>query len=513
MFTKTQVLIIGAGPTGLSMATQLVRYNIDFIILEKNKQTTHLSKAVVIQARTLEIFREINIDQKAIEEGRMTTAMNMFYKGKQRVYLDLDGMGEGLSHFTFALSLEQSKTEQLLVRTLAEKEKKINWGCEFIRFEQHNGVTAYYKDADGQEKIIEANYIVGCDGAGSMVRHQMGASFEGDTLPKIFYVADVALKSPVINKDELFIFLIKKGFVLFFPMEGKEHYRVIGILPDKTEDDEFTFDEIEAPIREQMMIDVDFKEVRWFSTYKVHSRKADQFMNDRSFICGDAAHIHTPAGGQGMNTGIQDAYNLAWKIAHTINFQATPALLKSYNTERMENASHLLKTTDRMFDFMTGSNSLLNFFRLHIFPVIARFISKNPNINKKFFPLLSQIGIAYPNSILTLKSNIGKIKAGDRMPYFICDDGKDIFDHIKASSFKILFFGNDDTDTFISFKELKLPIVSFTIKKIPKEIFQDATNFYILLRPDNHISYIGKDTESCKNLLNNLYSDEIRTPV
>ncbi|HEV2832183.1 MAG TPA: FAD-dependent monooxygenase, partial [Hanamia sp.] len=195
--SKTQVIIIGAGPTGLSIAVQLLRYHIDFIIIEKNKKTTPFSKAVVIQARTLEVFNEIGLAEKAINEGRLTTAMNVFYNGKRKAGFDLAGLGNGISHFPFALSLEQSKTEKLLVDYLSQKGKTVLWKSEFLRFEQNkSGVIVYYKDANEQQQIIEADYLVGCDGASSGVRHAMGLSFEGDTVPKIFYVSDVKLNSP-----------------------------------------------------------------------------------------------------------------------------------------------------------------------------------------------------------------------------------------------------------------------------------------------------------------------------
>ena len=507
--SKTQVIIIGAGPTGLSMAVQLLRHNIDFIIIEKNEKTTPFSKALVIQARTLEIFYEIGLAEKAIKEGRITTSVNLFYKDKKKTTINISGLGEGLSVFPFALSLEQSKTEKLLVDYLAAHGKAIYWQTEFIRFEQSENVKVYCKDANGLEQIVEAEYLVGCDGASSIVRHQMDLAFLGDTVPKMFYVADVKLNSPVINKDELFIFLIKKGFVLFFPMEGKGHYRVIGVLPDKTEvADNFTFKEIEPSIKEQITTELVFEEIKWFSTYKVHSRKAGSFINGRCFIAGDAAHIHTPAGGQGMNTGIQDAYNLAWKIAFTIKNKANSLVLESYNTERVENAKHLLQTTDRMFDMVAGSGIFWNFVRLKIFPLAARFFSKNSIINKYIFPLLSQIGIAYPNSVLTITSNIGNIKAGERMPYFIFKNGKNIFDYLKDPVFKILFFGDNQQNMKEQIPVLKFQIATFYFSEIPKSIFQNHFDFYILLRPDNHISYVGKDLSSCKIFFEKILNDQ-----
>ena len=500
---KTQVIIIGAGPSGLSMAVALLRYKIDFIIIEKNIKTTHLSKAIAVQARTLEIFREVGLDERAVSEGRITTAFNVFYRGKQKAAVNIAGLGKSLRHFPYALSLEQSKTEKLLVDYLRERGKEVLWKSEFLHYQQNeDGVLVHYKDARGADQMIAADYVVGCDGAASSVRHQMGLSFEGDTVPRLFYVAEVKLNSPVINRDELFMFLIKKGFVLFFPMEGKGHYRIVGILPDRTvEADTVTFKDIETSLKKQIMSPVTFEEVPWFSTYKVHSRKANSFRNGRCFIAGDAAHIHTPAGGQGMNTGIQDAYNLAWKLAYTIIHKVDPAVLESYNTERMKNARHLLRTTDRMFDIMAGTTGFWNFIRLHLFPYVARFISKNSVFNKQIFPLISQTGIAYPESALTIKSSVGKIEAGDRMPYFVFADGSDIFDCLTEPAFKLLYFGEQPNNRMEPLKNKKLTVTTLTFTEIPKELFGTASDFYILLRPDNHISYIGKDINCCNSLL------------
>lgn len=503
---QTQVVICGAGPTGLSLAAQLLRYNIDFIILEKNTQTTDLSKALVVQARTLEIFNEIGLAEKALQAGRMTTAANVYYKGKQRAHLDLAHLGDGISPYTFALSLEQSKTEKLLAEHLANHQKQVRWNCQLTRYEEDpHGVSVFYQDANGDEQEIEAKYLVGCDGASSPVRHQMGALFHGDTVPKIFYVADVIIDSPVIKGDELFMFLIEKGFVLFFPMEGAGHYRMIGILPDKTDDEGLEFEEVKQHLRDRLQVEVSIKKLCWFATYKVHSRKATFFRKGNCFIAGDAAHIHTPAGGQGMNTGIQDAYNLAWKLALSLHFNADESLIQTYEDERIANAEHLLQTTDRIFDFMAGAHAFEDFVRLHIFPFLAGIISHTTILNKNIFPLISQTGIAYPASLLSIKSSIGHVTAGDRMPYFIAEDGESIFDKIKNPCFKLLHFGNNENGQAAWLQELPVPVQHYHFSKSPPDIFGSHSNFNIFLRPDNHIIYIGQEPDRCKHLFKLLF--------
>ncbi|HVD96774.1 MAG TPA: FAD-dependent monooxygenase [Cytophagaceae bacterium] len=498
---NTQVVIIGAGPTGLSLAAQLIRFQIDFIILDKKETTTTFSKALVIQARTLELFEELGIARKAIEEGQITTAMNMFYKGKQRAHINLSGLGEGLSPFPFALSLEQSKTEKLLADFILNNQKTIWWNTEFISVEQQpQGVTVICK-TNNEERIIQASYVVGCDGASSALRHLMGLPFEGSTDPKLFYVADIILKSPVICKSELYIYMIRRGFALFFPMQGERHYRIVGTLPDvKDPEKEIKFEDISESIRTQIISPVEFEKLQWFSAYKVHSRKADHFMNKRCFIAGDAAHIHTPAGGQGMNTGIQDAYNLAWKLAGVLRGELKENILETYDTERTGNAKHLLQSTDRMFDLMSGSNSFMNFLRLTIFPYLLSIISKNELVKKQLFPLISQTGISYPDSMLTIPGVFGKVKAGDRIHYFKFTDGRNIFQDLTEPVFKLLFFGK--TKTKLSFSSaIKIKIKYLMYEEIPEDVFGNEKNFYLLLRPDNHISYIGKELSAAEDFL------------
>jgi 2-polyprenyl-6-methoxyphenol hydroxylase-like FAD-dependent oxidoreductase len=497
--SETQVIIIGAGPTGLMLACQLQRCNISFIILDKNQQTTHLSKAMVVHARTLEIFNELGIADKAVQIGEPARRFNMVVRGKVRGTLEIGNFGEGLSQFPFALILEQNKTEKLLSEHLIENGAQIEWGCELEHVNDlGSGVRVTYKDKQGNNQAVSGRYLVGCDGASSLVRHQLGLAFEGDTQERTFYVADVRLDSPITKGKEAYFVMIRNGFALFFAMEGDRHYRIIGTIPENETHKVQQFSDIKETIREQVAMPMQFLEEYWFSTYKVHSRMALDFKKGNCFLAGDAAHIHTPAGGQGMNTGLQDAYNLGWKLAYVISGKAESALLESYDQERVSNAKNLLHSTDRLFDVLAGTGILSNAFRLYLLPGILKLVTKSHWLNKRIFPTLSMIGIHYPDSPLTIKGRVGKISSGDRMPHFTIN-GQSIYERIKAPAFKILHFGNGSHN--LSQMESKIQPQILEFKETP-ELFATESEFYIVLRPDNYIAYIGKNLEKIKQALN-----------
>ncbi|MBA3649856.1 MAG: FAD-dependent monooxygenase [Chitinophagales bacterium] len=216
-----------------------------------------------------------------------------------------------------------------------------------------------------------------------------------------------------------------------------------------------------------------------------------------------AAHIHTPAGGQGMNTGIQDAYNLAWKLAYMIRGEVNAEVLNTYNTERTQNAKHLLETTDRILDIMSGVNRFWNTLRLTFFPLFLTVVSKSKLVRRQIFPLLSQIGIAYPDSYLTSESSIGKVKAGDRMHYFIFSDRKQIFSYLSEPVFKLLYFGSKHMNREL-FNDAGIKMTLHSFNEIPATVFGNAAEFYVLLRPDNYVSYIGKDIVKCRDAIRKL---------
>src|SRR5215217_8070308 len=314
---NTDVIIIGAGPTGLSLACQFIRYGIDSVVVEKNEGITPFSKAIGVQARTLEIYDQIGLAQPAIELGTIAARVRLIEGGEVRGEMHLANFGKDLSQFPYMLMLEQSKNEELLYDFVRSHNHDVNWKTELGSFSQDaSGVTAEVKLPSGESQTIRGKYLVGCDGPKSLVRHELGLTFEGSTFERLFYVADARVDWEFPH-DALHVCLARDVFVAFFPMPGEDRYRIVGTFPESKnqEQGEVVYEEIEREIKEQAKLALEISDVRWFSLYKVHSRRVNKFSEGRCFLAGDSAHIHSPAGAQGMNTGIGDAYNLAWKLA------------------------------------------------------------------------------------------------------------------------------------------------------------------------------------------------------
>lgn len=502
--SKTDVIIIGAGPTGLSLACQLIRYGIDFVLIEKNESVTPFSKALGVHARTLEIYEQLGLAQKAIAQGAIAGKVRFIAAGEIRGEVDLSNIGHGLSAYPYMLVLEQSKNERLLYEYLQSHGKEVLWQTELESFSQNEeGVTARIKTtASPSPQIIEAKYLVGCDGAKSPVRQSLNLSFEGSTFERVFYVADAQIDWH-LSHDALHVCLARNSFVLFFPMQGEKRYRIVGVFPAGLEKDEgdVLYEEIEERIKEESELALDISHVNWFSIYKVHTRRVDRFSVGRCFLAGDAAHIHSPAGAQGMNTGIQDAYNLAWKLGLVLKGEAYERILDTYNEERLENAKRLLATTDRLFQLGAGSDWLLGFIRTTIFPSLAKYVLDFDAVKKIIFPLISQIGINYRNC--TLSAHGGdeefEIKAGDRMPYFSVE-GKSIYDKLHAPKFHLLTFAAEQSAYQTTSGDIESELARLVdYHCVPldphiAEVFGTNKPFNVLLRPDNYIGFISRKT-------------------
>jgi 2-polyprenyl-6-methoxyphenol hydroxylase-like FAD-dependent oxidoreductase len=498
--TTTDVLIVGAGPTGLALACQLIRYGVDFTIIDKKETTTPYSKAIGVQARTLEIYEQIGLADRLIALGAKAEGARLFVGGKLRGDIDFRNIGRGLSPYPFVLIVEQGRHETLLYDHIKAHGCDVQWQTTLGSFTQdEGGVRAVVTRRDGTEEVIEARYLVACDGAKSLVRHSLGLEFTGSTFERMFYVADVAIDWKY-GHDALQVFLMKDALLAFFPMMGERQYRIVGTFPEEFAKDEgdILYEEIEERIRLDTEIEFDITKVNWFSTYKVHTRHVDKFSVGRVFLAGDSAHIHSPAGAQGMNTGIQDGYNLGWKLAWVLQHGASGELLATYNEERLPNAEQLTRTTDRFFGMVANPNPVAAFVRLHIFPSVARLLSRMNVVRRFVFPRIAQIAINYRGMSLNRQAGEFKVKAGDRMPWFEID-GASIYDRLREPRFHLVGFfdGKADVPTLPDdlLHEWEGRIDTTVIPLYPEiaAIFGTTGSFYLILRPDNYIGLISGD--------------------
>lgn len=497
--TKTDVIIIGAGPTGLALACQLIRYGIDFVIIDRNDTTTPHSKAIGVQARTLEIYEQIGLAERLIEQGWRAERARMIVGGEVRGEIDFTDIGEGMSPYPYVLIVEQGKHERLLHEHIQAQGKQVSWLTELESFSQDaSGVTAVVRSRAGAAETVEAKFLVGCDGARSTVRRGLGLEFGGSTFERMFYVADVDIDWD-LGHDALTVVLMKDNLLAFFPMTGERQWRIVGTFPEEFAKDEgdILYEEIEEQIKRDSEIALDITDVNWFSTYKVHTRHANSFSKGRCFLAGDSAHIHTPAGAQGMNTGIQDGYNLAWKLAMVLRGACGEKLLESYNDERLANAEQLLRTTDRFFNLVASPEPVLAYLRTHVFPYVAGAAFSLDAVRKFVFPRISQIAINYRDSSISDHASDGEfeVKSGDRMPYIVIE-GSSLYDRLRQPKFHEINFADGKAEPLPATNESGLvDRISLPLYPHVAETFGTERSFSVLVRPDNYIAAISHGEE------------------
>ena len=474
----TDVLIAGAGPTGLMLALWLAKSGVRVRIADPKSGPVKETRAIGVQARTLEFYDQLGIGQEALAQGEPLGAINLFVRGHWRGVVNVGRMGEGLTPHPYLYSLTQDKNEELLVAHLADAGIKVDWQTEVTDFTQDEaGVTATLKRPE-HEETLRASYLAGCDGAGSLVRHTLGISMSGDTYAHRFYVADVILSGKVRDTDAN-MELEDGNFLVFFPLPGAGHHRVIGQLSPQMPD-EVDFETVRPEIETSGVASVE--QVNWFSTYRIHHRVADTFRAGRAFILGDAGHVHTPVGGQGMNTGLGDAVNLAWKLAQAVRGQ--PEALATYEPERRPFALSLVNTTDRVFTGIVASSPLARLARLKLAPIIVALAGGSTMIRRLLFLTVSQTRLHYPYSPLSV-GRVGKVRGGMRLPWVKFKEG-DNFAALRSLSWQMHVYGTPTPEllTWCGQHELPLHVFPFNSQAARAGLMQDAI---YLIRPDGYV--------------------------
>ena len=503
---KPPVLIVGAGPTGLVLALRLRKHGIAFRIIDNDAGPGVASRAIALHARTLEFYNQIGLADEIVARGIKMDHIQLRKDNSTLADINLADMGRGLSPYPYMLNFPQDVHEQFLVEQLKLQGVEVEWNTALTDFKHDSTMVEAVLAKGTQLESAEFEYICGCDGARSRVRQVLDLQFPGGTYENMFYVADVRSHSnlPLSPNDGILKFE-SHDFAMIMPVRVSGSHRIVGILPAEfNKNPNVEFSAIQTRI--EKMLDIKINELNWFSTYHVHHRVAEKFRVGRCFIAGDAGHIHSPAGGQGMNTGIGDAVNLSWKIAAVLKGEANQSILDTYETERITFARALVSTTDTAFEGLVSQSFTATFLRNWIIPYVIPTLAKTALFRKMAFKIVSQIRISYRDSALSAASS-GTVRGGDRLPW-VQNGAADNFASLQSLKWQIHVYGKVNQAIVTLAENNGLQLYTFDWTANAKRVGLTKETAY-LLRPDGHIA-IAMDPKNAQELLNYLTKHDIR---
>ncbi|HEX7049851.1 MAG TPA: FAD-dependent monooxygenase [Longimicrobiales bacterium] len=421
------VLVVGAGPTGLTLAAQLQTFGARLRIIDRLVERGRESRALAVQARSLEVLDALGLADALVSRGNPGARVRI-HLDDAVVDLPVGDIGAADTRFPYVLFVSQAETEGVLGAHLAAVGVTIERGVELTGFEAgSDDVACTLRHRDGRLEIVRTRYLAGCDGAHSTVRKGAGIAFGGGAYPQDFMLGDVELEGP-LERGIIHAFTGRRGVALFFPLGRPTTWRLIGIEPDGREradreptTRDLSLAELQAVADAATGGRVRLHDPAWLTRFRLHHRQAAHYRAGRIFLAGDAAHIHSPVGAQGMNTGIQDAWNLGWKLALVTRGAADPALLNSYEAERWPVGRFLLRYTDRLFSAVVAvaRSRLATALRNLLLPHLLPWLMASRSRRARLFRFISQLGIRYRRSPLSREAEPRLRRgplAGDRLP-------------------------------------------------------------------------------------------------
>jgi len=437
--TNADILIVGAGPTGLSLAAQLCSFGLRARIIDRALDRAHESRALGVQARTLELLQQLGLGDALVARGNPSARLMLHVEGRVVGEADLGAFGGSDTKYPFVLFVSQAVTEQLICDHLSAQGVTVERGVELASFAPNaSGVDCVLRHGDGRTEDIRVRYLVGCDGAHSTVRKAAGIAFEGDAYLQDFLLGDVeADASPELSfiPNTLHPCVGRHGIAIFFPLGKPTTWRVIAMsgaaaatprtnagAADKPLTSELSLAELQRVVDGATGGGVQLRDPAWLAHFHLHHRQAAHYRNGPIFLAGDAGHIHSPVGAQGMNTGIQDAWNLGWKLALVVKGLATPRLLDSYEAERWPVGRTLLRYTDRIFSALVRSlsdNAIASWLRRNVAANVIPTVLTSTRLRAAGFRFISELGIRYRRSPAVSEAEPrlrAGPRAGDRFP-------------------------------------------------------------------------------------------------
>lgn len=512
---STDILINGAGPTGLMLACQLAVNKVSFRIIDKKYAPSKFSGAMIIHAQSLEMFHQMGLSKKILSRGTIAQKITFKFGRSSKMSFRSVEFGGNLSLFPYMVLLEQNILESILEEYIRSQGYEVERGTTLLSFSQDSElVKSVLKKPDESGEIVNSRFLIGAGGSTSLVRRQLRIPFYGVTHPELLFVTDCQANVKASPAEMIFAFTGNQ-VLGFFPLPGNR-WRVDGHVPatDKRPD-EITFDYVEESLSRIKNLELKLINPTWFSVFRSHSRYAPAFKHINCFLIGDAAHIHSPVGAQGMNTGLADACNLAWKLAFYVKGFARESLLDTYQEERLPVSKNIIKYSDFAFKLVASNNEVLKYLRSFLLPLVLRlvlsFLGSDNKLRRYLFRAISGLNVRYRKSSLSgqpMKINFLRRspQPGDRFPcmeYFVNNVTYHLHDLIKNSSFTLLLFGSNEVPAELNFVLSRFgPVID--VKFIPVDpgtnVLFDKFAMYgtamYLIRPDFYICWCSDEFDA-----------------